>query len=111
MSNENRECVGKLVDDILDQLPGQTEEPQIPSAQYSEMMEEAVRVASSVDEEELRMNMVLSLNDPEALTILKAQVAQMHPTLTQEQVDAIFIPENFEQLVNMAMSTAQQLKQ
>lgn len=119
MSSAPQKTVGQMLDEILDDLPGETpndvsETPEDGSDLLSDMdqvMKQAVHYANTMDSSVLRQNMITSLNDPEGLVLLKAQVSAINPLLTTEQIDQLFVPENFDQLIEMAMATANQLKQ
>lgn len=109
--------VGNFVDDILDQLPNQTVDHGNSTGSNSlsehqiEMIEQAKLVAKSVDESVIADQIRQSLMHPVGLEIMKKEVWQMHPHLTKEQIDSIFVPENFEQLVQMGVMAATQMKQ
>nr|QYA18770.1 hypothetical protein KOM_12_502 [Clandestinovirus] len=104
--------VGNFVDDILDQLPNEpTEHDNQLSEHAIDMIEQAKLVAQSVDASVIADQIRQSLMHPVGLEIMKKEVWQMHPHLTKEQIDGIFVPENFEQLVQMGVMAATQMKQ
>ena len=113
MSEKN---VGNFVDDILDQLPNKVQDQtghqnQELTHQQLDMIEQAKLVAKSVDESVIAAQIRQSLMHPVGLEIMKKQVWQMHPHLSKEQIDDIFVPENFDQLVQMGVMAATQMKQ